>query len=483
MQTQLQALGRALGATPRHIIAKQSKAAWLREFRALKAPIIIDGKQISRKAFIDKYYGDLRHWYSQESISRHILPKIEDYYSYAVEKCINRKLEFPIGVRLRERLKNKYGRTCGRFYTGFGHSRTIYTEFTNDPQKPELEFKYYESRLIINYRKILPSPGAHTTYLACYKMRDLKTGAALDSYVVAEGRYYEIISRLCADVQTTNPSNWSIKAYVDSRSGKVRLLASHKHVSYKFSDTVLNTDSVTGIVYDPIRETITQRGKLLGYLNDSYGFISPKCAVEIRGGCIAPVITDTTVGADVVKWQDQRGQWHYKNETLENIVKPAALALAGLKPITPELIAKTRNADTRTELIKRYGLDRLVDQAKLVDSAKSRAENGQDIPQVWLDSDYKIYDFQSVLATQVPAYYLYMANQTVKGLYHIEGVHPCCCGSLPVALAWRARLMTDEYIHSTGRATRFWGGRWAATNADLAKLETQAMALHTVTVK
>jgi len=99
-------------------------------------------------------------------------------------------------------------------------------------------------------------------------------------------------------------------------------------------------------------------------------------------------------------------------------------------------IMKIKNIDIRTEAIKKYGMERLVEYGKLIDSYENYPDN-----EWWAKSEYKIYDMHELLPPQKVinkrtnrvireeyykyAPFLYMKNQTT-GVYHLEGIDPKC---------------------------------------------------------
>lgn len=476
----MHALGSAIKTSPR-LVACSSNAVALKALAGYRQPIVIDGKRISKKDFVSKYRYSIRCLYRDKDYK----PSYSDY-CYSPTLAINTKIQFPLHVRLTSRLQHKYGERMGHIHVGYGNTRAIYTVFTNEADTPALDFNYYRRQVTINYKKIMPNKLAHQSYYAIFQRRDFKTGAPIDDYIICEGSRYEIISDCVAKIPK---DTGAVYVYRNKHSQRVFMLWNERSYSfYHRNHVALNTDSISGITYNEQTKELKQRGKVLCWLDSSYGYISGKCKIQVvnNGANVKQLTLEQPVGNDIERYQTQDGNWHYKSSTLDNIVKPAALALAGVKPITPAVILSTRNADVRTELIRSYGLDRLIEHAKLVDSAKQRHELGQDIPQVWLDSDYRLYDMKQILDTRAPAYYLYMANQTVKGMYHLEGVHPCCMGLLPVALAWRARLIHEQMLLDTKLAYRGWGNNWFINSdreENKRKLEALAMQLQSEAIK
>ena len=96
-----------------------------------------------------------------------------------------------------------------------------------------------------------------------------------------------------------------------------------------------------------------------------------------------------------------------------------------------EWIADEQNAEVRMILIKELGIDRVMDQGKVVDTYSSYNKP-------WYSkSEYELVDMGSVLELDY-APYLKMRNQTT-GVYHLEGVSPDC-QTIEDALAFRTGL-------------------------------------------
>ena len=54
----------------------------------------------------------------------------------------------------------------------------------------------------------------------------------------------------------------------------------------------------------------------------------------------------------------------------------------------------------------------------------------------WTSSEYKLIDMSPIFTHKSYCPYLYMKNQTVDGVFHMEGVHPEC-ETLKDALVFR----------------------------------------------
>jgi len=84
-----------------------------------------------------------------------------------------------------------------------------------------------------------------------------------------------------------------------------------------------------------------------------------------------------------------------------------------------EYYNKENNADIRTEFVRKYGIDRMIDHGKLIDSYENYDHEW------WSKSQYELYDMESLFEGVPHAPHLKMTNQTT-GVYHVEPVHPDC---------------------------------------------------------
>lgn len=99
------------------------------------------------------------------------------------------------------------------------------------------------------------------------------------------------------------------------------------------------------------------------------------------------------------------------------VTKELAEIPAGL--LSLDMFKKEQNADVKTEFIRKYGIDRMIDLGKTVDSHE-KYDN-----RFWDESEYKLIDMANIFGNIEYAPHLYMKNQTT-GVYHLEGVSPDC---------------------------------------------------------
>lgn len=105
---------------------------------------------------------------------------------------------------------------------------------------------------------------------------------------------------------------------------------------------------------------------------------------------------------------------------LNGIRVPKYLALTPANQIDINNFLKERNADVRTEFVRKLGVDRLLKFGKLMDTFENhkKAKNYD-----WYKkSEYKLYDMKALFNTNISVPYLYMKNQSVPNTFHLE----CC---------------------------------------------------------
>jgi hypothetical protein len=119
-------------------------------------------------------------------------------------------------------------------------------------------------------------------------------------------------------------------------------------------------------------------------------------------------------GKPAVLYKDGFAVWSLNGV---RVTKELAETPAGI--LSLDMFKKEQNADVKTEFIRKYGIDRMIDMGKVVDSYK-KYDN-----QLWNESEYKLIDMASIFDTIRYAPHLYMKNQTT-GAYHLEGVSPDC---------------------------------------------------------
>lgn len=96
--------------------------------------------------------------------------------------------------------------------------------------------------------------------------------------------------------------------------------------------------------------------------------------------------------------------------------------------LNPAQLKEIENVDVRTVFIKKIGIEKFIQQGKIIDSYENYPDN-----EWWVKSEYKLIDMNKILLKPFSrqkenldyAPFLCMKNQTT-GEYHLEGISPDC---------------------------------------------------------
>ncbi len=108
--------------------------------------------------------------------------------------------------------------------------------------------------------------------------------------------------------------------------------------------------------------------------------------------------------------------------SLNGVEVPEWLAKTSAHELTLEDYNKLTNADVKAEFVRKVGIERFLDQGKVIDTYTSY---DKDIHDWWHASEYELIDMSVLFSTLNYAPYLKMVNQTTK-IFHMEGVSPDC---------------------------------------------------------
>jgi hypothetical protein len=120
-------------------------------------------------------------------------------------------------------------------------------------------------------------------------------------------------------------------------------------------------------------------------------------------------------GKPAVKYADGFSVW-----ALNGVRVPQYLAETPASKLNIEFFKKEQNADVKAEFIRKYGIERMVSLGKFVDTWENH-ENTINF-EWYKKSEYKLIDMSPIFTRYDYLPYLYMKNQTVPGIYHLE----CC---------------------------------------------------------
>jgi hypothetical protein len=111
---------------------------------------------------------------------------------------------------------------------------------------------------------------------------------------------------------------------------------------------------------------------------------------------------------------------------------PEYLAVTPGHQLDLELYNKEQNADVKAEFVRKVGIERFLEMGKKLDTY---ANYDQEENPWWYNSEYELWDMQSLFPTLETAPFLKMVNQTTR-IFHMEGVPPTC-RDLPSAIKSR----------------------------------------------
>lgn len=130
-------------------------------------------------------------------------------------------------------------------------------------------------------------------------------------------------------------------------------------------------------------------------------------------------------GGPTVEWEDGCKFWF-----LNGVQVSQELAETPSHKLDVDTFLKETTIDIKAQFLLKYGIERLVDRGKLIDSYK----NYDKLNKEWEKSEYELYDMTAIMP--VPsieeggiirkALYLKMKNLSVNGIYHLEGVDSNC---------------------------------------------------------
>ncbi len=139
-------------------------------------------------------------------------------------------------------------------------------------------------------------------------------------------------------------------------------------------------------------------------------------------------------GGLALKYSDGYGLY-----MLNGVSVPKYLAVTPAGNLDVEFFKKEKNADVKAEFIRKYGIDRMMEMGKVIDTYK-KYNNGE----WWERSGYTLIDMSPIFESIDYAPHIKMVNQTIEGLYHLEAVAPEC-KSLEDALVWRENTQKNKY--------------------------------------
>ena len=125
-------------------------------------------------------------------------------------------------------------------------------------------------------------------------------------------------------------------------------------------------------------------------------------------------------GAPSVEFKSSIKEATFGVWSLNGVRVPQYLAETPTSKLDIEFFKNEKNADVKAEFIRKFGIERMVSLGELIDTWQNHTST---INFEWYKkSEYKLIDMASIFTTYNYMPYLYMKNQTVPGIYHLE----CC---------------------------------------------------------
>jgi len=108
--------------------------------------------------------------------------------------------------------------------------------------------------------------------------------------------------------------------------------------------------------------------------------------------------------------------------SLNGVTVPKYLVVTPEEQLDIEFFTNEKNADVKAEFVRKYGVERMVDLGKKVDSYENY---DQEENPWWWKSEYELWDMVSLFTGLEYQPYVKMKNQTT-GIWHMEAVSPEC---------------------------------------------------------
>ena len=116
------------------------------------------------------------------------------------------------------------------------------------------------------------------------------------------------------------------------------------------------------------------------------------------------------------------GMGNLKVYSLNGVHVPEYVAVTPEEQLDLEYYNTIENADVKAEFVRKAGVERFLDKAKLMDTYKNYDK--ETYPWVYR-SQYQLYDMSFLFGGLSYAPFLYMKNITTE-IFHLEGVSPNC---------------------------------------------------------
>jgi hypothetical protein len=101
---------------------------------------------------------------------------------------------------------------------------------------------------------------------------------------------------------------------------------------------------------------------------------------------------------------------------------PASLVITPAEELSLDFFKNEKNADVKAEFVRKYGVERMIDMGKTVDTYENYPD--QTNYSWWWKSKYELINMGTLFGIEYQPY-LRMVNQTTD-IWHLEAVSPAC---------------------------------------------------------
>ena len=105
--------------------------------------------------------------------------------------------------------------------------------------------------------------------------------------------------------------------------------------------------------------------------------------------------------------------------SLNGVRVPEYLVMTPSEDLDLNWYQKQENADVKAEFVRKFGVERMLEQGKKIDTYENYNEEW------WTKSEYELWDMACLFPNLDYQPYLKMLNQTT-GIWHVEAVSPAC---------------------------------------------------------
>jgi hypothetical protein len=112
----------------------------------------------------------------------------------------------------------------------------------------------------------------------------------------------------------------------------------------------------------------------------------------------------------------------YEFYSLNGITVPEYLVMTPSEDLSLDFFKNEKNADVKAEFVRKYGVERMLDMGKKMDSFENYDQENHTW---WWKSEYELWDMHVLFEGIEYQPYLKMRNCTT-GIWHVEAVSPSC---------------------------------------------------------